>query len=135
VPNRAQPGRLAWIALLVAGCAALPAPPPVASGPSGVPSAPSAPPSLALPTDDVLPTELPPTIAPPPVGDPSGRVWQQIDLGDSAPNVLTDVLASDEGLVASGVAGEAGQIPVILRSADGLTWTPEPISSAIGGSP
>jgi hypothetical protein len=135
VPNRAQPGRLAWIALLVAGCAALPAPPPVASGPSGVPSAPSAPPSLALPTDDVLPTELPPTIAPPPVGDPSGRVWQQIDLRASAPNVLTDVLATDEGLVASGVAGEAGQIPVILRSADGLTWTPEPISSAIGGSP
>jgi hypothetical protein len=62
-------------------------------------------------------------------------MWQQIDLGDAAPNVMTVVLANGEELVASGVGGEAAQIPVVLRSADGLTWTPEPISSAIGGSP
>jgi hypothetical protein len=85
-------------------------------------------------TDDILPTELPPTPPPPPTQPPDGD-WLRIDLPAPGTTILSDVIATGDGLLASGAAGDTGQVPVVLRSADGVTWTPEEISSAIGGMP
>jgi len=57
--------------------------------------------------------------------------WRQIEFdAASQVNVLTDVIAADGVFLVAGSAGDARESPVVLHSADGLTWQTETIASA-----
>jgi len=101
---------------LIAGC----------SGPT-VPSG-----SAAPPQDTATGGSAPPSSAPVPALslDPTAG-WQRVDLANlGVLNTLQDVIVFDGVLLAAGSAGDAGEKPVVIRSADGVDWSAEDASSA-----
>src|SRR5436189_286307 len=57
--------------------------------------------------------------------------WQRVDLANlGVLNTLQDVIVFDDVLLAAGSAGDAGEKPVVIRSADGIDWSAEDTSSA-----
>jgi hypothetical protein len=61
--------------------------------------------------------------------DPSSG-WQLVAAGASGvASTLTDVVAAPDGFVAVGSTGPIGNVPVALRSTDGVTWLGEQIGS------
>ena len=111
------------IVILLAGCSSV-APTP---GPSVLPL-----PSTAA---SIAPSLQPsPTVAPSPsvAASPSSVATGWRLDGLAAKNVATtfsDVLALPDGFLVSGENGPRGEIPVVLRSADGLIWSADTIGS------
>jgi hypothetical protein len=111
-----RPAALLVIAILVGACVTGPAPSPplTASAPPGT----SAPPSTAA-SPSAAPTD-----------DPAGG-WRLARLPDpTAAAVFSDVVAGPEGFLVSGAGGPVGNLPIVLDSLDGQTWSNEKIDGS-----
>ena len=93
------------------------------------------PPPTPVPSTDFSAQSLPPataTASSAPALDPDAG-WSLVPLGDTAvASFLTDVVATPSGFLVAGMAGQAGEKPVILQSIDGQTWKSEGIESPFG---